>query len=64
MKQNKNKKIFIIAFFLFLATVLFLLYDMARHTTAPWNKTKSIERITNDSLSIPDTILLPDSLLQ
>jgi hypothetical protein len=42
--ENKNRKIFKIIFFVFLAIVLFVLYDMASQTTAPWNKKKQLER--------------------
>lgn len=44
-QQNKGRKIFRIVFLVFLAVVIFLLIDMARHTTAPWNKKKQIERV-------------------
>ncbi|MCR9063108.1 MAG: hypothetical protein NXI00_04025 [Cytophagales bacterium] len=42
--QKKGKNIFKIVFILFLAIVLWLLYDMARQTSAPWNKNKQLER--------------------
>ncbi|MFN3588506.1 MAG: hypothetical protein ACK4UP_03930 [Spirosomataceae bacterium] len=44
MENNKNRNIFKIIFLLFLALVLFFLYDMSRQTTAPWNKKKQLER--------------------
>ncbi len=42
--ENKNRWLFKIIFFVFLAIVLLVLFDMARQTTAPWNKKKQIER--------------------
>ncbi|WP_162628071.1 hypothetical protein [Arcticibacterium luteifluviistationis] len=39
----KKKNIFKIAFLVFVGIVILLLLDMARHTTAPWNKDKQIE---------------------
>lgn len=44
METNKNRTIFKVIFVLFLALVLFFLYDMSRQTTAPWNKKKQLER--------------------
>jgi hypothetical protein len=43
-KSNNNRSIFKIIFILFLAAVIYFLYDMATQTTAPWNKKKQIER--------------------
>jgi hypothetical protein len=40
----KNNKLFKIVFFIFLIAVIIVLIDMARQTTAPWNKKKQIER--------------------
>lgn len=40
----KNNRIFKIVFFLFLLGVIAVLIDMARQTTAPWNKRKQLER--------------------
>lgn len=42
--MNKNRNIFKIVFLIFLGIVLFVLFDMATRTTAPWNKKKQIER--------------------
>ena len=42
--NKKNRTIFRTIFLLFLAVVLYILYDMSRQTTAPWNKKKQIER--------------------
>ncbi len=44
-KSTTGSKIFKIIFFVFLAVVLLVLMDMARQTTAPWNKKKQIERV-------------------
>ncbi|MCU0325527.1 MAG: hypothetical protein MUF45_09790 [Spirosomaceae bacterium] len=41
---NRNRKIFRIIFLIFLAASLYFLYDLARQTTAPWNKKKNLER--------------------
>jgi hypothetical protein len=38
---NKGKRIFKIIFLLFMIVVLIALYDLARHTTAPWKKKKA-----------------------
>lgn len=42
--NKRNRNIFRTVFFLFLAIVIYVLYDMARQTTAPWNKKKQLER--------------------
>jgi hypothetical protein len=57
--MNRNRRIFIIVFFVFLAGVLLVLFDMASRTTAPWNRKKQITRaipVTGNSQS--DTIRL------
>ncbi|MGR3811738.1 hypothetical protein [Jiulongibacter sp. NS-SX5] len=41
----KKNNIFKIAFVLFLAIVLYVLYDMSSQTTGPWNKDKQLERV-------------------
>lgn len=43
-EKNKNRKLFVVVFLIFLAAVLFFLYDLSRQTTAPWNKKKQVER--------------------
>lgn len=43
-KSQRNKKIFFVVFFLFILAVIGVTYDMARRTTAPWNKKKQIIR--------------------
>jgi hypothetical protein len=40
----KNNKIFKLVFLIFLIGVIIVLVDMARQTTAPWNKKKQLER--------------------
>jgi len=42
--MNKNRKIFIIVSLLFVTAVIIVAVDMARRTTAPWNKKKQIIR--------------------
>ena len=38
--MHKNKKIFIIAFFVFVLGAILIAIDMGSRTTAPWNKPK------------------------
>lgn len=40
-----RKRLFIIAFFVFIAVMIAVLADMARRTTAPWNRTKSTQQV-------------------
>jgi hypothetical protein len=42
--KNKNNLIFKIIFVVFLLGVILVLVDLARQTSAPWNKKKQIER--------------------
>lgn len=42
--MNRNRRIFIIVFLAFLMVVILITIDMARRTTAPWNKRKQLER--------------------
>jgi signal transduction histidine kinase len=54
-KMNRNRKIFIIATLVFVSIVALIAIDMARRTTAPWNKKKQIVRafdVTTESDSI------------
>ncbi|MFN4147370.1 MAG: hypothetical protein ACK4GN_16205 [Runella sp.] len=58
--MNRNRKIFIIATAVFVGLVLLLLADMARRTTAPWNKKKQIIRAfdiatPSDSIALDTT---------
>jgi len=53
--MNRNRKIFIIASIIFVSIVALIAVDMARRTTAPWNKKKQIVRafdVTSESDSI------------
>ncbi|MBO0939716.1 hypothetical protein J2I47_24430 [Fibrella sp. HMF5335] len=42
--MNRNKRIFIGVFITFTLIVILLTIDMARHTTAPWNRKKQAVR--------------------
>jgi hypothetical protein len=42
--MNRNRRIFIIIFISFTAIVALFAIDMARRTTAPWNKRRQVER--------------------
>ncbi len=42
--MNRNRRIFIVVFLLFTTIVALLAIDMARRTTAPWNRRKQLER--------------------
>jgi hypothetical protein len=42
--KNKNNRTFKILFIVFLLVVIAVLVDLARQTSAPWNKKKQIER--------------------
>jgi len=58
--MNRNRKIFIIVSVVFVAIVVFFAIDMARRTTAPWNKKKQIIRAfdvaaPNDSIAVDTT---------
>lgn len=60
--MNRNRRIFIIVFIAFTTLVALLAIDMARRTTAPWNKRREVERAlpgrTNDTLVVDDDTLL------
>jgi hypothetical protein len=43
--MNRNRKIFIVAFLLFLAIIIGIVVNMANQTTAPWNKKKQLDRV-------------------
>lgn len=49
---NRGRRLFIIAFIIFLSVIILLVIDMASRTTAPWNKPKPVEQ--------PADTLLPD----
>lgn len=42
--MNRNRRIFVIIFITFLLVVILITIDMARRTTAPWNRRKQLER--------------------
>ncbi|MFD2569330.1 hypothetical protein ACFSUS_01715 [Spirosoma soli] len=42
--MNRNRRIFIVVFIVFTAIVALFAIDMARRTTAPWNKRREVER--------------------
>jgi hypothetical protein len=42
--MNRNRRLFIIIFLAFLLVVVLITIDMARRTTAPWNRRKQLER--------------------
>ena len=41
----KNNQLFKIILIIFVIAVIVVLIDMARQTTAPWNKKKQVERV-------------------
>lgn len=58
--MNRNRKIFIIVSIVFVAIVASVAIDMARRTTAPWNKKKQIIRAfevtaPSDSIAVDTT---------
>lgn len=60
--MNRNRKIFIFASIIFVTIVAFIAIDMARRTTAPWNKKKQIVRAfdvssDSDSIAIDTTVI-------
>ena len=56
--MNRNRRIFITVFLTFLLIVILITIDMARRTTAPWNKRKQVERAipgqTRDTSAVID----------
>jgi hypothetical protein len=62
LQMNRNRKIFIFASIIFVAIIAFIAIDMARRTTAPWNKKKQIVRAfdvssDSDSIAIDTTVI-------
>jgi anaerobic C4-dicarboxylate transporter len=55
-KMNKNQKILRIIFIVFTAVIALLAIDMARHTTAPWNKKKQAVRAWGGDTTPKDTL--------
>lgn len=62
-KPNKNSRIFIIVFILFVALFAYISYDMSSRTTAPWNKPKQLKRALPGATPDADSLKL-DSLLE
>ena len=60
---NRNRRIFIAVFVFFTLVVALFAVDMARRTTAPWNKPKQLNRVLPSALPTSDSLLL-DSLLR
>ncbi len=59
----RNRRIFIVVFISFTAVVALFAIDMARRTTAPWNKRRQVERaFTPHSTALPADSLALDSL--
>jgi hypothetical protein len=66
--MNRNKRILFVAAIVFTIIVALLAVDMARRTTAPWNKRRQLERalpvepdgtaIDSTSLDVADTLRL------
>jgi len=64
-KPNRNRRIFIVVFILFVALFMYISYDMASRTTAPWNKPKQLERALPGEAALPESDTLGlDSLLK
>ncbi|MCE7061279.1 hypothetical protein [Dyadobacter sp. CY343] len=62
-KPNKNKRIFVIVFILFVSLFAYISYDMSSRTTAPWNKPKQLNRALPGASPDSDSLKL-DSLLK
>ncbi|WP_138483389.1 hypothetical protein [Dyadobacter bucti] len=62
-RPNRNRRIFIIVFILFVALFAYISYDMSSRTTAPWNKPKQLNRAMPGATPDSDSLLL-DSLLE
>ncbi|CAG5071429.1 hypothetical protein DYBT9623_03459 [Dyadobacter sp. CECT 9623] len=62
-KPNKNRRIFVIVFILFVSLFAYISYDMSSRTTAPWNKPKQLNRALPGASPDSDSLKL-DSLLK
>ena len=62
-QPNRNRKIFIVVFVLFVALFAYISYDMSSRTTAPWNRPKQLNRALPGATPDSDSLLL-DSLLE
>jgi hypothetical protein len=56
-EPNKNRRVFIVVFIVFILIVSILALDMASRTTGPWNRPKQLNR----ALPLDDSLLV-DSL--
>ncbi|WP_338869320.1 hypothetical protein WBJ53_19820 [Spirosoma sp. SC4-14] len=64
--MNRNRRLFIIVFIVFTAIVILFTIDMARRTTAPWNKKREVERALptkQDGTAIDTAVTDDDTLL-
>ncbi|GAB3947872.1 hypothetical protein GCM10028805_20910 [Spirosoma harenae] len=62
--MNRNRRIFIVVFIVFTTIVALFAIDMARRTTAPWNKRREAERaLPPKDGTVVDT-MATDTLLQ
>lgn len=43
--MNRQKKIFLLVSLIFTLIVVLFAIDMARRTTAPWNKKRQVDRV-------------------
>ncbi|WP_149242548.1 hypothetical protein [Dyadobacter sp. 32] len=62
-KSNRNRRVFIIVFIAFVSLFAYISYDMSSRTTAPWNKSKQLDRALPGALPDSDSLKL-DSLLK
>lgn len=62
MSQNRNRRVFILVFLVFVLVVVIFAIDMASRTTAPWNKRKQLERALPGSITPSFDSILVDTL--
>ncbi|WP_128544640.1 hypothetical protein [Larkinella soli] len=58
--MNRNRRVLFIIALIFTAVIVFFAVDMARRTTAPWNKRRQLERalpVEPDGTAIDSTAL-------
>lgn len=53
--MNRNRKIFIVTFIAFVLLMIGISVDMARRTTAPWNRKKQLSRAI-PAIESPDSV--------
>lgn len=61
---QRNRRIFIISFLVFLAVVIGFTIDMANRTTAPWNKKKQVLRAFDGVIDDSTTVKMPEDSLK